>query len=356
MLIIVNDIAAVPNSGGVFSVLEDFYKEIVNSEDDNDWIFLLADKYFPETKRVKILTFHDIKTNWFKRLSFELVTGRKIINRLHPDIYFSLQNTMTLGIAASKKVAYVHQPLFFQKDILFSFFKKKEVSLAIHQRLIGRFINFTLRKEKPIVIVQTKWMKDAIVSYKVLPEEKVLIVPPKKIAMPNKGIINLENEFFFPSIVRSYKNHIIIFKAVELLQKEGMYKYRVNITGKPEEFDVLSSNLAKQIHFMGTIERKLVFKEYEKSVLIFPSLMETYGLPLLEAKMVGTIIFAADLPYAHEVLGGYTNAYYFDPKDPEKLKVLMKQYLNGEIKLKRIYKENSNDTEFSLRKIILQEE
>lgn len=145
MKIVVNDMAVVPNSGGVYTILQDFYQEIIDTNDTNEWVFLLSGNYLAETNNIKIISIPSIKTNWIKRIFFELFYGKKIINKLQPDVYLSLQNTMTFGVKANKKIAYVHQPLSFQNDIKFSLFKKSERNLAIHQKFIGKFINFSLK-------------------------------------------------------------------------------------------------------------------------------------------------------------------------------------------------------------------
>ena len=51
--------------------------------------------------------------------------------------------------------------------------------------------------------------------------------------------------------------------------------------------------------------------------LLFPSYLETLGLPLLEAAAFGLPVLTVDLPYAHEVLEKYDGAFYiqFDDKD-----------------------------------------
>lgn len=52
-------------------------------------------------------------------------------------------------------------------------------------------------------------------------------------------------------------------------------------------------------------------------LLVFPSLAESFGLPLAEAMAAGCPIAAADLPYARDVAGDA--AAYFDPHDPGSL-------------------------------------
>ncbi|WP_158649198.1 glycosyltransferase [Lactiplantibacillus plantarum] len=342
-VIVVNDIVATPGSGGVFSILDDFYHQVVDLDKENTWYFLLSGNYFQETENVKILTFTDIKRNWFKRLEFELFSGSKVINLLKPDIYMSLQNTMTFGVNADTKIAYVHQPLAFQSKIRFSFFKENERSLAVHQKLIGRFINFTLRKTKPTIIVQTNWMKNSILKKRISTDQMVKIIRPVQNIDEKVVACELNNEFFYPSVVRTYKNHKVIFNAIEILNKKNLSNFKVKITGSKEDF--IAQKIDKKVMLTGMLSRDDVYQEYTKSVLIFPSLMETYGLPLAEAKKVGTIIFAADTEYAHDVLGEYENAYYFDPSNAKELADLMEKFLKHKISLKAVKNEREKMNE-----------
>ena len=77
-----------------------------------------------------------------------------------------------------------------------------------------------------------------------------------------------------------------------------------------------------------------------KTILIFPSVIETFGLPLQEAKEAKAIIFAADLPYAHEILYDYPNAYFFNPNNAGELATLIKNSILGKISYK-LYDEMS---------------
>jgi glycosyltransferase involved in cell wall biosynthesis len=63
--------------------------------------------------------------------------------------------------------------------------------------------------------------------------------------------------------------------------------------------------------------------------LIFPSYLETFGLPLLEARFFNAPIAASDRPFAREILEGYSNADFFDPFSPDDLANKMKKYLEA---------------------------
>ena len=69
------------------------------------------------------------------------------------------------------------------------------------------------------------------------------------------------------------------------------------------------------VTFLGHLSRDELFRQYEKaSLLVMPSLVETVGLPLVEALSVGLPVAASDRPFAHDVAG--ICGRYFDPCSP----------------------------------------
>ncbi len=63
--------------------------------------------------------------------------------------------------------------------------------------------------------------------------------------------------------------------------------------------------------------------------MLFPSRLETWGLPITEAKVHQLPILVADLPYAHETVGEYDLVSFFDPQSPELLADLMASIISG---------------------------
>ena len=58
-----------------------------------------------------------------------------------------------------------------------------------------------------------------------------------------------------------------------------------------------------------------MFDLYARSILVFPSYVETFGLPLLEARKSGTYILASDCSFSREILEGYEKALFFGETD-----------------------------------------
>lgn len=313
--IVIIDFAAV--YGGALSVLKEYYDKALSDQFSN-YIFLLNDYYFEETKNVKIKILRKEK-KWFFRLLFDYIYGRFIINKFNPKHVISLQNTMVFGLKSPQTV-YLHQSIPFQKIKNFSFLKKSEYKLAIIQHFIGKCIKYSLKKCDKI-IVQTKWMKNSVVSECNVNPKKINVIVPSisNDLIPKKRNIK-SNHFFYPTSNDIYKNNDLIIKAVDLLNQDGVFNFKVELT--------IDGESTKNIKKIGKINRDKVFEKYSNSILLFPSYIETFGLPLLEAKKCKTIILASDTPFSHEILDDYEDVYFFDPFNVQELKKLMKKFIS----------------------------
>lgn len=331
MRIVVSDYAASPKSGGTFSILEDFYNDVLKNDSKNEWYFILSGKYFPTTSNVKIIVRQDLKQSKFKKLIFEMGGGQATINQYHPDVFISLQNICTIGIKCSVKIVYLHQSIPFFQEHRFSFLKKNERKIALYQRLVGKVIKYSLSKEQPTTIVQTNWMKNAVVNQTKLNPKKIEVVSPKVPLINDDHYFNNQaNSFFYPATAYLYKNHQLILDAVRLLKQQGIGNFTVDFTLKKEQLPLDST--VNNVNFLGFLPRQQILKMYEDHVLIFPSYIESYGLPMLEAAQKADIILASDIEVTREVLADYPNVYYFDYHDPVTLAMLMKKVITGEIK------------------------
>lgn len=316
MKILVLDIAA--SKTGALSVLRDFYGYVRDNADTSvNWTFVIGVAGLIEPvpeKNIDVILRDDVKASWKERLRFELFTGGKWINKISPDIVFSLENMLPRGIADDiQQVLYIHQPVGFQHEKKFSIIKPNEREQGIYQRFYHPFIVASAKKADRM-IVQTEWMREALIKDVGVKRARAFKVPPD---IPDlSGFVKAgefdRNRFFFPASNLPYKNHAVIEEAREILAGMG-YVPEVLYT-KEKVFP-----------------REEIFAEYNRSTLLFPSYLETYGMPLGEAQQFGNPIIAADTDFAREVLADYDNAYYFDAFDADMLAGLMKKVMDGEI-------------------------
>ena len=143
------------------------------------------------------------------------------------------------------------------------------------------------------------------------------------------------NTFFYPSTPVEYKNHVSIVKACIKLKEKDFMDYTVIFT-----MDGKETRCAKQlkkmvdkyklpIKFVGFLKRSEVFNWYSKSILLFPSFIESFPVPLTEAMLSNTPILSADMEYAREILNDYKKVKYFKCNDFQKLSELMKEIVEN---------------------------
>lgn len=331
MKVLVIDVAA--ESGGAKSILLEFYNYLKNSCcDDIEWTFVLSKPLFSSNRNINVEVYSEIKKNWLYRLKFDCYTVGKLAKKYNADIVLNMQNTCAIW-CKSPQYVYVHQPIPFQKVKKFSFAKKEERIYAVYQYIIGTFIKMSIKKASK-VFVQTKWMYREVC--KITDSEKIYILPPDIFIEKTNKKMNISfSSFFYPASPSIYKNHECIVKAVTELNQEGITDFDVTFT--LQEGSIQKNNIV----CVGAIPHEQIFDFYREKIMVFPSYIETFGMPLAEARLSKGIIFAADTEFSREILNGYENAYFFDPFSPEELKKLMHHAINGEMQ----YIEPKNDSQ-----------
>jgi glycosyltransferase involved in cell wall biosynthesis len=92
--------------------------------------------------------------------------------------------------------------------------------------------------------------------------------------------------------------------------------------------------LSQSVVFFGAANDTQLASLYQHArALVFPSLMEGFGLPALEAVSFGCPVVCSDIPVFHELLGD--DALYFDPANPENIAQILKRIMSKDIKEKR---------------------
>ncbi|MGB4661069.1 MAG: glycosyltransferase [Mobilitalea sp.] len=329
MRIMVFDVPA--ESGGALTILNQYYEK-AKRDFNNEWIFIISTPDLAENENLKVLNFRWVKKSWLHRFYFDNFVAYKLVKQYQIDEILSLQNVIIKNVRI-EQILYLHQPLPFVKK-RYGFIENYK--FWIYQNIISRMIYRSIEKAFS-VIVQTKWMKDACIEKTNVNPDKIIIEPPcfdiivrEKYEKDNSDILLL----FYPAAGASYKNHKIIVEALNRIDTKKRKLFKVIFTLKGNEnanikelYDIVEKNQLP-IDFIGQISSDEVYNYYAKSTLIFPSYIETFGLPLLEAKLHGSPILASDCAFSHEVLEKYDNVKFFDPFDVGSLLNLIEERLN----------------------------
>lgn len=334
MRIMVFDVPA--ESGGALSVLHEFYNEF-KLDQENEYIFVLSLPELEETSNIKVLRFPWIKKSWGHRLYFDHFIAPKLIKEYDIDQVLSLQNVIIPHTAVYQSV-FVHNALPFSE---YRFRLKEDKLLWVYQNIIGKNIIKSIKKADQ-VIVQTNWMKNKFVEKLNIYDEKIE-VKQSKIDIEIKDHFRETKDslstFFYPASGVIFKNHKVIVDACLKLKEDGIDEYKVIFTLNGDENKQITGlyTTVKEKHlpieFAGSMQRDEVFRLYSKSILIFPSYIETVGLPLVEAMLHNTRIISSNCEYTLEVLNNYKEAVLFDCFDYIGLSELLKEkiYLSKDV-------------------------
>lgn len=283
---------------------------------------------------ITYLEFPKIKRSWFRRLHFEYVESLKISKRLQPDVWIAMDNA-TPRVQCQRQIVYCHNPSPFYR------FRWKEAFLDPKFGLFTLFYRFLYRvflRRNSAVIVQQDWIRKAF--QKLYGITNVIVAKPTVDAVENSltsssHVIGDTYRFFFPALSRTFKNHELLLESVRLLEHRGIRGFEVILTVNATS-NRCGADLYRRystlcsVRWLGNISRDRVYELYgEVDCLIFPSKLETWGLPLTEFKTTGKPILAVDLPYAHETIGSYDRVAFFDVEDAAELSILMEDAISG---------------------------
>src|SRR5208282_4923138 len=151
-----------------------------------------------------------------------------------------------------------------------------------------------------------------------------------------------KTRFFFPSYPRVFKNAELALEAASILERSGIGGFELWLTFDGRENSYAASLFKRyagirSVRFLGLLTRVEVFERYRRAdCLLFPSRLETWGLPISEFKPFQKPILAADLPYARETVGSYGPVAFFDPTNPRELAGLMQSVIEGSGKFETV--------------------
>lgn len=113
-------------------------------------------------------------------------------------------------------------------------------------------------------------------------------------------------------------------------------KVKLKIVGREDFFQKRSQKLAQSVYLNSNIEyltdvddTKLASLYSNALALVSPSLMEGFGLPLLEAMKLHCLVVASDIPSSHEICDDA--AIYFNPNKRESLRAVLTEVIKGRV-------------------------
>ena len=204
---------------------------------------------------------------------------------------------------------------------------------ALHSTLINIFL-----KETDLIITQTKTMfkllSDSKTRNKIILKEdywKNLTLQSYLNSTINTREISYDYEkkqikiikekaeynklFFYPASLDPHKNHKRLFRSFNKIHKLNHKKIILLVTLEPSQLPRETRD-NKQIIFLGSQSIKFINQVYSLvDFLIFPSLNESLGLPLIEASLHNLPVIASDLDFVYDVCKPFFTFNPFSEED-----------------------------------------
>lgn len=333
--------------GGTLSI----YKELLNNLIENNYTktnqivaFVHDKEMFKEyEENINIIEIKKSKKSWFYRLWYEYIFFYFWSKKKDIDVWISIHD-ITPNVRAKKRYVYCHNTTPFIKNNkkIFKYDKKIFLFTMFYKYLYKFNIN-----KNDAVIVQQNWIKKEF--------EKMYHIKNVIVARPDVKITNIKPQkqnsdngkfkFIYASFPRVFKNFDIICEACDILSRRQIKQYEVILTMDGSE-NLYSKDIVEKykensnIKFIGLQKQDKLFELYLNSnCMIFPSKLESWGLPITEFKETKKTIILADLPYAHETIGDYDKTVFFNPDDANELaEKMIKEMTNNSNYQKNDYK------------------
>lgn len=221
-----------------------------------------------------------------------------------------------------KQITYIHWPFLVYKSTDWGKINiidrlKKKFKVLVLKNLLKTF--------ETDFIVQTQVMKDRL--EKTIPEKKCFVIFPN-ISFSNSSSLRATSNdnrgriiLFYPSLFYPHKNHMqIIEVANSLRKKELKFKFIVTLQNcsfkKTFQEKIKHHKLENFIDDIGLINRdEIRNKFYEANFLFMPTLLETFGLPYIEAMSLSKPIITSNKDFSRNLCEDA--ALYFDPYNAE---------------------------------------
>jgi glycosyltransferase involved in cell wall biosynthesis len=305
------------NQGGGKALLDCFLDYIIKIDNSNNFYFLLDSRYkFDEGQKVKSLNYEFLKSSSLVRLKFYLLNHKRFSS------IFCFGNVPPPIFINSKKVG-----IYFQNALLLD-------SRISDFKFIDRFY-FTLKKnyikilnsKKYYWFVQSSNIASMLNLRLNVKENRILIHPFYCVSFFRRSIKKVVSNYYtFVYVADSspHKNHVRLLKAwLKFYRVYSDIRPVLHLTIEENSNSVLITYINRLQKLGVTIvnhgqcnKKEIANLYYNSTFLVYPSLVESFGIPLLEASSAGCKVIASDLPYVNKIL---KPSLVFNPFDEESI-------------------------------------
>ena len=219
-------------------------------------------------------------------------------------------------------------------------FRHPEYVPGAYARILRTMIRVAAHGARRVLTVSVASAED-IVRYLRVPASRVDVVPlagQNPAASPDAAPLpRLPGRLLAVGNRMPHKNFPLLLEALALVPAES--RPHLTITGSHGEDPlapvVAGLGLEPWVSLRGWLSAGELDRLYaESSLIVFPTLFEGFGLPVLEAMSRGCPVVCSDIPVLHEVAG--EAAVYVAPRDAAALAATLSRLLDDPAELARL--------------------
>jgi glycosyltransferase involved in cell wall biosynthesis len=340
---LVIDAVGIKHSGGAVVLLDFISTAIKDCRIYSIYIFVspksVRNFTLAENKKVYEIEQVMAEKSYLYRIWWSQFGLTKECRKINADVAICMTGISRLD-SSVPYMTFIQQSLPFAKESIPEMGYKKKLNIWVTRKLMARSC-----KRASEVMVQTSTMKQSVLDTFHLDNEQVVVVTPPmpihKHVKPEPVIPKIEKKvrFLYVGSNAAHKNIRTLIEGFHHL-----YRTHPNIELCLTFAKAHPLNEISWITCLGFLEHNQIWAAYQDAdIYVMPSLVETVGLPLMEAMSVGLPILVADRAYAHEIC--QDAAIYFDPLSPLDLSNKAKKLLEDKntynklsMKSKMLYK------------------
>ncbi len=306
------------NETGIGRYIRNLVENLIRTDSGHEYILFACSKDFNDIKRLilKSENFQIIKADIHWHSASEQIEFPSLLNKYNLDLmhfpYFSVPvmykkpfvvtvHDLIINNFSTGRATTLPRPIYFVKKIGYSYVLKSAI------------------KNSRKILAPSLATKQEILSHYSVPAQKIEVTPEgiDKTILDFKPNIFSEKHPYFLYVGNAYP-HKNVERLIEafLIFSEKHPEYKLRLVGKKDFFyeRLIHKIHNSKIEFMGYVTDMDLAKLYKNSeATIAPSLMEGFGLTVLEALSLGSIVACSAIPSLQEVAG--ESAIYFDPED-----------------------------------------
>ena len=281
----------------------------IDTDESNDYYLLINEEkfnfsnYLKMNKNIHVLKIKSRPFSLLQNIEITYIMLKHGIKCLH-SINYDIPIFIFL-IPKYKLLATIHDII----PIKYSHLKKRSIIKQLYFRIMH---NLCLLLSQNILTVSNFSKQDIIDFFKIEPSKITVIYNSYNIKNTDKQKIksndNAIKELLFVGNNFEHKNIHVIIEALKLLKDKNII-VKFNVVGQQYNYTkycielVKKYNLENQVKFWGKLsDDKLSNLFLSTDIYVFPSLVEGFGIPLLEAMNNGLPIISSNKTVMPEII------------------------------------------------------